>query len=184
VAALPPRERLRCGALGLGLGDREASLGWAASAVAEDPTLSATLPEASYHLAVAWQEAGRLADAAALLEKIEPASAASAVTPWRVAASLAQCLHGLGNGERAAAVLHRALTASPPTSLDERAWADHFLALIEGHPAGGDPAELPPFWQGYQTVQDRFLQWQVDNQGPLQRLRTAMQFAGIWQEFD
>jgi tetratricopeptide (TPR) repeat protein len=184
VAALPPRERLRCGALGLRLGDREASLGWSASAVAEDPTLSATLPEASYHLAVAWQEAGRLADAAALLEKIEPASVASAVTPWRVAASLAQCLHGLGNGERAAAVLHRSLTASPPTSLDERAWADHFLALIEGHPAGGDPAELPPFWQGYQTVQDRFLQWQVDNQGPLQRLRTAMQFAGIWQEFD
>ena len=184
AATLPPRERLRCGALGLRLGENEPALDWAASAVAEDPELATTLPEASYHLAVAWQDAGHLAEAAALLTKIEPAPSGSAVTPWRVAASLAQCLHGLGENDRATAVLHRATTAHPPTSPAERAWADQFLALIEGHPAGDDPKDLPPFWQHYETVQDRFLQWQVVNRRPLRRLRTDMQFAGLWQEED
>ncbi|MGD2063487.1 MAG: tetratricopeptide repeat protein [Nitrospirota bacterium] len=182
VAALPPRERLRCGALGLRLGQNDPSLEWAASAVAEDPNLATALPEASYRLAVSWQSAGRLAEAAALLENIEPRQPASALTPWRIAASLAQCLHGLGKADGAATVLRRALAESPPSSPTERAWGSQFLALIEGRPVGGDPTDLPDFWQRYLKVQDRFLQWQVANQGALGRFRSELQLAVTMQE--
>jgi len=99
-----------------------------------------------------------------------------------VAATLAACLHDQGDSSRAAAVLHQALRDSPPAAPVERAWAEHFVALTEGQPSGaGNPAPSP-FWERYQAIQDHYLQWQIDNRGPLRRLRAEIATTGIWAE--
>jgi hypothetical protein len=79
-------------------------------------------------------------------------------------------------------VLREALHDTPPAVAAERAWAEHFIALIEGQPVGAEDPAPAPFWQRYQAVQDQYLQWQIDNRGPLRRLRAAIAAAGRWAE--
>jgi len=184
IDTLPPRSRLRYATLGLRLGETRDSPLWAASALAEDDTLAAADPEATYRLATYLHSAGHAAEASALLAKIYPlpVPATPPLEPWRVAATLAACLHDQGESGRAAVVLREALHDTPPTVAAERSWAEHFIALTEGQPAGAQDPAPSPFWQRYQAVQDRYLQWQIDNRAPLQRLRAEIAVTGTWAE--
>jgi len=184
VETLPPRPRLRYATLGLRLGETRDSPLWAASALTEDDTLAAAYPEATYRLATYLHAAGHAAEASTLLAKIYPLPlpATPPLDPWRVAATLATCRHDQGDPSGATAVLHQALRDAPPVSPAERAWAEQFIALAEGRPTGAGSAAPSPFWERYQAAQDHYLQWQLDNRGPLRRLRAEIATTGIWAE--
>lgn len=173
-AALAPPLRLRLAAAGLALGETARSPQWAATALADDPSLATTQPEATYHLATRALAEGRAADAEPLLRAV--AEAPGTVGVWRAATALAEALFHQGREAEAADLLRHALASAP--SKEEAAWARTAIALATETPA--TPLDgAPPYWTNATATVDRYLSWEQDEARPLAAFRTELATVGI-----
>lgn len=173
-ATLSPPLRLRLAAAGLTLGEVEQSATWAATALADDPSLTAAQPMATYRLATYDLAVDRAAAAEPLLRAI--AEAPGAVGVWRAATALAETLFRLDHEAEAAKLLRDALASAP--SKEEEAWARTAIALAIDSPA--TPLDgAPPHWANAAATVDRYRSWEKTEARPLAAFRTELTAVGI-----